>query len=195
MVPYNVSINRHDGYVVISIVINFSLLTNDVLIFFVMSLVQKSNICNFHSFHFTQMLDFWFPLCHNCRNLLCLRFLGSSFHACNSTRKQKFTTFIITKPKIVQYNIFGVCPFGIHLIGLFNFWTCVVARLKTMQYFNSWGGFSWSSLPFFYFFCTCAITNAKIMQCYILKVAFFCPSFPKSCPIFGLCIVANPKTM
>ncbi len=34
MVPYNVSINRHDGYVVISIVINFSLLTNYVLIFF-----------------------------------------------------------------------------------------------------------------------------------------------------------------
>jgi hypothetical protein len=40
MVPYNVSINRYDGYVVIIIVINFILLTNDVLKKFVMSLIQ-----------------------------------------------------------------------------------------------------------------------------------------------------------
>jgi hypothetical protein len=34
MVPYNVSINRYDGYVVIIIVINFILLTNDVKLLF-----------------------------------------------------------------------------------------------------------------------------------------------------------------
>lgn len=62
MVPYNVSINRHDGYVVISIVINFSLLTNDVLIFFVMSLVQKSNIfVIFILFILHKCLIFGFP--------------------------------------------------------------------------------------------------------------------------------------
>jgi hypothetical protein len=41
MVPYNVFINRFDGYVIINIVVNFSLLTNYDYIYFCNVISQK----------------------------------------------------------------------------------------------------------------------------------------------------------